>query len=167
MAHVTFIHGIGNKPAPDALHRIWMKSLADGGLDLIDLGVTSRHVYWSDVLYPEPDSNVAAYESLLESRAEGIDASGDAETPRPETPEERAFLEGLRGKLTGVPDGAAEYQRPGTEPGGDRCRGSSSNGFWRLSCAIRTTTSSTSSSLRVRGQPTAFSRRSDGVSSKL
>ena len=112
MPHVTFIHGVGNKPAPEALHRIWLKALADGGLDLADQGVTSRHVYWSDVLYLEPDANVAAYESLLESRAEGIDASGDASTPAPETPEERAFLEGLRVKMTGSPAGLTQIAAP-------------------------------------------------------
>jgi hypothetical protein len=106
MAHITFIHGIGNKPAPDELHRIWLKSLADGGLDLTDSGVSSRLVYWADVLYPEADRNIAAYESVLESRAEGIDASGSATTPSPQTPEEQAFIEGIRSKMTGVPEGA-------------------------------------------------------------
>jgi hypothetical protein len=107
MAHVTFIHGIGNKPEAEELHRIWLRTLADGGLGLVDEGVTSSLVYWADVLYPEPDRNVAAFESALESRAEGVDAAGGADAPAPETPEERAFLEGLRGKLTAVPPGAA------------------------------------------------------------
>jgi hypothetical protein len=106
MPHVTFVHGIGNKPAADDLHRIWLKALADGGLDLADEGVTSRLVYWADVLYPEVDRDVAAYESILESRAEGVDASGEAVTPVPQTPEERAFIEGIRSKMTGVPEGA-------------------------------------------------------------
>jgi pimeloyl-ACP methyl ester carboxylesterase len=55
MPHVTFVHGIGNKPAAEALADRWERSLAAGdGLDLGTLGVTSRMVYWSDVLYPEP-----------------------------------------------------------------------------------------------------------------
>ena len=34
MPHVTFIHGIANKPAPDVLLRLWRESLAhdDGSL---------------------------------------------------------------------------------------------------------------------------------------
>jgi len=112
MPHITFVHGIGNKPASDVLHRIWLKCLADGGFDLVDQGVTSRLVYWADVLYPEADTDVAAYESLLESREEGIDASGAAEAPVPKTPEERAFLEGVRGKMTAVPAGAGEAPPP-------------------------------------------------------
>ncbi len=112
MAHVTFIHGIGNKPKSDELHRIWLKTLADGGLDLPDAGVTTRLVYWADVLYPEPDRDVAAYETILESRAESLDASGEAATPAPLTPEERTFLEGLRSKLTSVPQGEALPSAP-------------------------------------------------------
>ena len=30
MPHVTFIHGIANKPPPDDLLRIWQEALADG-----------------------------------------------------------------------------------------------------------------------------------------
>lgn len=37
MTHVTFIHGIGNKPAADEPHNIWLRSLA-AGLDGINLG---------------------------------------------------------------------------------------------------------------------------------
>ena len=54
MTHVTFIHGIGNKPAPDFLLDGWERSLAeDDGIDLGTLGVTSSMVYWADILYPE------------------------------------------------------------------------------------------------------------------
>jgi hypothetical protein len=105
MPHLTFVHGIGNKPAADELHRIWLKALADGGLDLVDEDVTSRLIYWANVLYPELDRDVASYESVLESRAEGIGASGGATAPTLQTPEERAFIEGMRSKMTGVPGG--------------------------------------------------------------
>ena len=55
MAHVTFIHGIGNKPPSDALLSAWLTSLADNhGLELEAEGVTSSMAYWADVLYPEP-----------------------------------------------------------------------------------------------------------------
>lgn len=87
MAHVTFIHGIANKPPPDELLRIWRRALADGGdaLPLGDLGVTSRMVYWADVLYAAPDADAAAHEGVLENSPEAID--GDAEVPVPATVE--------------------------------------------------------------------------------
>lgn len=55
MPHVTMVHGIGNKPAAEALADRWERALATGdGIDLGTAGVTSRMVYWADVLYPEP-----------------------------------------------------------------------------------------------------------------
>lgn len=64
MPHVTFIHGIANKPAPDALLNIWRTSLArDDGLDLGAEGVTSSMVYWADVMYGEHQPDMAEHES--------------------------------------------------------------------------------------------------------
>jgi len=64
MPHVTFIHGIANKPAPDVLLSLWRESLArDDGLDLGAEGVTSTMVYWADVMYPEPQEEMAEHES--------------------------------------------------------------------------------------------------------
>jgi hypothetical protein len=55
MAHVTFIHGIGNKPPHDQLIDIWCRSLADrDGLDLGTEGVSCSMVYWADALYATP-----------------------------------------------------------------------------------------------------------------
>src|SRR4051794_26484146 len=54
MPHVTFIHGIANKPPRDVLSRAWRRTLAQHGLDLDDRGVASDFVYWADLLYPEP-----------------------------------------------------------------------------------------------------------------
>lgn len=55
MGHVTFVHGIGNKPAAETLVESWERSLADGnGIDLGTRGITSSMVYWADVLYSEP-----------------------------------------------------------------------------------------------------------------
>jgi hypothetical protein len=62
MAHVTFIHGVGNKPELDKLQSIWLRNLVAGNLNLGAQGVTTSMIYWADVLYPEPDANVAAYE---------------------------------------------------------------------------------------------------------
>ena len=44
--HVTFIHGLANKPAPEELRRIWLDALAqpvdgDNGFDLGAVGVTA------------------------------------------------------------------------------------------------------------------------------
>jgi hypothetical protein len=55
MAHVTFVHGISNKPPPDDLLRAWVAALADdGGVDLDYENVTSGLVYWADLLYAAP-----------------------------------------------------------------------------------------------------------------
>jgi hypothetical protein len=72
MAHITFIHGISNKPPKDKLLRIWCDSLAEsGGIELGAEGVTSSMVYWADVLYPDPivDSQLEKAENL-ENEAE-------------------------------------------------------------------------------------------------
>ncbi|MBM7321936.1 hypothetical protein JS562_02005 [Agrobacterium sp. S2] len=104
MAHVTFIHGIGNKPSADSLHQIWMRNLASGsdGIDLGAEGITSSMVYWADVLYPEPDTNVAAYESLGGMTPKEVDADGQTRTPLSSTSEEASFLSGLALKIGGT-----------------------------------------------------------------
>ncbi|MBB4184787.1 hypothetical protein GGE07_001413 [Sinorhizobium terangae] len=70
MAHVTMIHGIGQKPEEAALLAVWRRALAGGPqetrIDLGAKGVSSSMVYWADVLYPAPDPNVAAHESTDE-----------------------------------------------------------------------------------------------------
>lgn len=57
--HVTFIHGLANKPAPNELARIWLSALAapvngDPGFDLGAVGVSSSFVYWADLFYDHP-----------------------------------------------------------------------------------------------------------------
>lgn len=65
MGDVTFIHGIANKPAVEELHRIWVDALAsDGGVDLDARGVSSRMVYWADLLYAEPLATVVEGDGL-------------------------------------------------------------------------------------------------------
>lgn len=65
MAHVVYIHGLDNKPEAAYLHELWNRKLAqDDGLDLASLGVVSSMVYWADIMYPTPDTDLAAYESV-------------------------------------------------------------------------------------------------------
>lgn len=46
MAHITFVHGIGNKPAPDDLVREWKIALSDNdGVNMDALGATTSMVY--------------------------------------------------------------------------------------------------------------------------
>lgn len=106
MAHVTFIHGIANKPpAPDLL-RIWRDALANAAdpVPLGDLGVSSTLVYWADLLYEKPDENLVAHEGVLENTAAAVDAGGGAAPPQPRSPEEAAFIASLRGHMTGLSD---------------------------------------------------------------
>ncbi len=114
MAHVTFIHGIANKPpAPDLL-RIWREALANSAdpLPLGDLGVTSSLVYWADLLYEKPDDDIAAHEGVLENTAQAVDGGGGAEPPTPRTAQEKAFLDALRKHMTGLSDAEIAAEPP-------------------------------------------------------
>ena len=65
MGHVTFIHGMLNKPAPEELLQLWRQGLAaDEGFDLTTQGVSSSQVYWADVFYDQPLADSAAHERL-------------------------------------------------------------------------------------------------------
>lgn len=96
MPHVTFIHGMCNKPAADLLLQSWLSSLADGGgLDLGAAGVTSSMVYWADVVYADPitaDESPAASAAGASPETKPIwrDALG---------PEEKAFVTRLAAKF--------------------------------------------------------------------
>ncbi len=106
MPHVTFVHGLSNKPAADVLLPIWKRALAAGdrGLNLAAEGVTSSMVYWADVLYEQPDTEAeaVAYESALSEDLARADGSADIDliAIQARTPEEARFLEGLRWHLT-------------------------------------------------------------------
>jgi len=78
MAHVTFVHGISNKPPHEQLVELWCRSLADvDGLDLGSEGVSCSMVYWADVMYEAPlaegDHESAGEEAALESASAPID----------------------------------------------------------------------------------------------
>jgi hypothetical protein len=106
MSHITFIHGLSNKPEAEILHQIWRRALAKGNnsLDLVDEGVTTTMVYWADVLYPAPDPNVADYESALERTPQELDASGNAQIPVGANNKERQFLQAMRVQDTRMND---------------------------------------------------------------
>lgn len=76
--HVTFIHGLANKPSPKDLERIWLSALAapidgDPGFDLGAVGVSSSFVYWADLFYDNPIP-ATAYESAT-NRADELQAA--------------------------------------------------------------------------------------------
>jgi hypothetical protein len=57
--HVTFMHGLANKPAPPELRRIWLEALrvpvpGDDGFDLGAAGVSDSFIYWADRFYDSP-----------------------------------------------------------------------------------------------------------------
>lgn len=60
MPHITFIHGIANKPAEDKLLKIWLSALEDESLGNDDginpgtYGITTSMIYWADVVYEKP-----------------------------------------------------------------------------------------------------------------
>jgi hypothetical protein len=73
VAHITFVHGSGNKPPMEILLDIWERSLARaGGLDLAGRGVTTSMMYWADVFYDLPLDDVLAYERATENRADPV-----------------------------------------------------------------------------------------------
>jgi len=66
MAHIVFVHGLDNKPESGYLHQLWKRKLGhDNGPDLDANGVSGSMVYWADVFYPGPDTNLAAYERAI------------------------------------------------------------------------------------------------------
>ena len=73
MPHVTFVHGIGNKPERDVLLDTWVADLADNGLDLATRGITTSMVCWADVMYPEPASAELGHESAEAMVGEGVE----------------------------------------------------------------------------------------------
>jgi hypothetical protein len=115
MPHVTFVHGIANKPEAKELLRIWEHALKTGGSDTLNLGaqgVTTSLIYWADVLYAAPDPDLAAHEGVLENRAEAIDGGGDAVIPVGTSPESAAFIAAMRAQLTSLTNAELEGEPP-------------------------------------------------------
>jgi len=105
MAHVTFIHGILNKPEPGQLLRNWRAALARAGtpFDLGAEGVTSEMVYWADVLYEAPLDDAANESAQAEDGLDGAILTDPEELPTElMTAEERAWVKAFEHRL-GLP----------------------------------------------------------------
>lgn len=98
--HLTFIHGIANKPNAESLLAHWLDALAEsGGFDLRQPGIVVSMVYWADVLYAEPaiEAPVAAVESLF--AAEDLQGGISPDWQRELSPAEQSFVESLGDRL--------------------------------------------------------------------
>jgi hypothetical protein len=74
MPHVTFVHGIANKPPADQLLDVWRRGLAaSDGIDLGAQGFTSSMVYWADVMYASPLAEAAVERATNEAASEALE----------------------------------------------------------------------------------------------
>lgn len=118
MAHVTFVHGILNKTAPEELVQLWRRGLAEeDGFDLGTRGITSSMVYWADVLYDKPLVESARAESL-EAAAEAGEVEAISMEWRDELRgKERELVEGLARELGYDDVGEQDPPPPGPQSG--------------------------------------------------
>jgi hypothetical protein len=91
--HVTFIHGLANKPPVRDLRRMWLEALRvdqpnGRGFDLGAEGVDDAFVYWADLFYDSP-LPAAGYEALADQLTESVQAANSA---LPDDPWVRAML---------------------------------------------------------------------------
>jgi len=109
MPHITFIHGISNKPAENKLKQIWLDALANDllnngdGLDLGAMGVTTSMIYWADVLYAKPEEILKEAVANLESTEEVAgksEADPDMSWRDTITDEEKKMVDSLAAKLS-------------------------------------------------------------------
>lgn len=123
MTHITFIHGIANKPPLEELLELWRRAIAqDDGINLSTKGITSSMVYWADVMYSEPPDEGAANESVgAEAIVEDVDEEVDWSAEL--SGEEGDFVSGVMSKLNfdaPSPDGDDFQPEPTGEPGFER-----------------------------------------------
>ncbi len=119
MAHVTFIHGIGNKPTPEQTLNIWRRNLAvDHGVDLGTEGVTSNMAYWADILHEKPTPLSAAHEKV-ETVLDRADPDVELPSESAMSPEEEAWMESIRDRLGFDVDVDLEEAPPEEEIGVD------------------------------------------------
>ena len=119
MAHITFVHGILNKPPQDRLLTQWRLALARAdGLDLGADGVTAEMVYWADVLYERPEEEEAAVRA--EAATDAPEPAATAPPPVPTSVREASLMAGLAAKYGAVAgvealvDATAAARAPGT-----------------------------------------------------
>jgi hypothetical protein len=118
MPHITFIHGIANKPPEDRLLASWERALAaQDGINLGAEGVTTSMVYWADVMYGAPKDE-AGFESLEAAghefeRSEDIDLGFIAETEG----DEAEFLDKFKARLNFDIDVDEDEAPPESEAG--------------------------------------------------
>lgn len=119
MPHVTFIHGISNKPAPEVLLRLWRDGLAvdlegSEGLDLGAQGVTSSMVYWADVLNEQPQEEMADHEST-DTIVQRDEPDPDLRWRETLGDQEKRWVDQLAGRLgfdASAPGGNEDYESP-------------------------------------------------------
>lgn len=121
MGHITFVHGIANKPDRETLLRQWQVALLDdGGVDLDHLGVSSSMVYWADLLYARPAPAAAAHEASAGELEQASDADDADMTWLADVDgDEVRFVEALAREVglaavAPTPDEGADPIRPGT-----------------------------------------------------
>jgi len=97
MPHVTFIHGLANKPVPQRLGELWQRALerddsrpsdtpgSNRGIRFGSFGdLTWKMVYWADVFYAAPDPDESGYEfDAAELSLEGVPADKAAALASP------------------------------------------------------------------------------------
>lgn len=124
MTHITFIHGIANKPPKDELLEIWRRAIKESdGINLPTKGITSTMVYWADVMYAKPAEEADADESvgkdaIVERGDEAIEWRGELGG------DERAFVDSLTAKLN--------FDAPSPEGDDYRPEPSERSGFERI-----------------------------------
>jgi hypothetical protein len=119
MAHVTFIHGIANKPAPDVLIKMWRQALAhDDGLALGTKGITSTMVYWADVMYDKPAEGEAAQENLDGTVDRALTPPVPMEWQKELSGTEKKWVDAFAGKLKIAEPDPQAAERPGRAEAG-------------------------------------------------
>ena len=108
MPHVTFIHGIANKPSAEILLEQWTNHLIDGGLDLASGGVSTSLVYWADIVYAKPQASSSNFESV-DSNLATAESDEHMSWTHSLSEEEKQFVESLKVKW--------DFDKPA--PGGD------------------------------------------------
>jgi hypothetical protein len=120
MPHVTFVHGIANKPKAEKLLEIWLGAMENSAnaLSLDAEGVTTSMVYWADLMYDKPIEDTSDFESAAANADATADSAGDVAPPVPSGGEEAKFLEGVRGELTAASgaDLASDAPPPAPDP---------------------------------------------------